>query len=389
MTARLYYQDSYLKEFPASVIETAEGGRRVYLDRTAFYPTSGGQPHDTGVIAGAPVIDVIDEGERIAHLTSEPVAPGEAECRIAWPRRFDHMQQHTGQHLLSKVLIEMYGAETVGFHLSAASATVDIAGSITDEQAAAAELRAHEVVSENRPVIISFEDASEAAGLRKPAEREGTLRIVTIADFDRSACGGTHVRATGEIGPIFIRKIERVHANTRLEFLCGARAVRRARADFNAVSQIARAFSAAPEETPALVARQAQALDASEKIRRKLAAELAVRNGRELYEATPPDPAGLRFAFRRAAKGSLDDEVRGLAQGFTAGARACLVYIVEDPPSLLVSVSKDAGIHAGNVVKNAVSAFGGRGGGSAQTAQGSVPSRNCLDALAAAVKSAI
>jgi alanyl-tRNA synthetase len=387
MTGRLYYQNSYIKDFHASVIETAEGGCRVYLDRTAFYPDSGGQPHDTGSIAGAPVIGVIDEDGRIAHLTGAPVSPGEVHCRIDWARRFDHMQQHTGQHLLSAVLAQMHGAQTVGFHLGAESSAIDVAaGALSEEQISAAENRANELVFENRSVSLSFEEAAQAEGLRKPSGREGTLRVITIEDLDRSACGGTHVRATGEIGPVFIRKVDRAHGNVRIEFLCGGRAVRRARSEFEALARIARTFSAAPEDTPALVVAQAKALEATEKSRRKLAAELAQRRGRELYESTAPDAAGLRHALHRIAQGSFDEEMRAMAQGFTSGPGACLVAIIDDPPSLLLAASKEASIHAGNVLKEAVAALGGRGGGSAQIAQGSVPSRDSLDALVAAVR---
>ena len=381
MTERLYYVDSYLREFRASVVETAGDGR-VYLDRTALYPTSGGQPQDGGTIGDVPVIEVIDEGERIAHVTAAAVPSGEVECRVDWPRRLDHMQQHTGQHLLSAVLIETCGAPTVSFHLGAESSSIDVtATTLSEGQLAAAEIRANEVVFENRPVRISFEDSQNAAGLRAPTERAGTLRIVTIDELDRSACGGTHVRTTAEVGPILIGKVERAHGNVRIEFLCGMRAVKRAHADFEALTRIARTFSAAPYDTPALVTAQAEALDAAEKSRRKLAAEAARRNGVDLYAATAPDASGLRRALHRITKGALDDEVRALAQGFVSGAKAWFVAVSEDPPSVLVAASKDAGIHAGNLVKEAVTALGGRGGGNPQMAQGSVPGRDGLAAV--------
>jgi len=373
LTERLYYTDSTLREFRAHVIETAEGGCRVYLDRTAFYPASGGQPHDTGTIAGAPVVEVVDEGDRIAHITSVPVPTGEADCRIDWPRRFDHMQQHSGQHLLSAVLVELYGAPTVSFHLGADASAIDIAAALTDAQLAAAEFRANEMVFENRPVSVSFADASAAADLRKPSEREGTLRIVSIEDLDRSACGGTHVRATGEIGPVLIRKLDRVRGNLRIEFLCGLRAVCRARADYDALSRIAHVFSSSLDDAPALAAAQAQSLEAAEKARRKAAVELAQVRGRELYEATAPDAAGLRTAVERVASAASDDELRAKAQGFTAQGRACFIAVIESArPAVLMAVSADAGVHAGNILKEAAGKLGGRGGGSAQMAQGSV-----------------
>ena len=378
-TERLYYHDSYLKEFTARVVERACEGRRLYLDRTAFYPASGGQPHDQGWIAGAPVVEVIEEDERIAHVTAEPVADGEVVCRLDWARRFDHMQQHSGQHVLSAVLVELFGIQTVGFHLGAEVSSIDLAvTALEPKQIAAAEARANEVVFENRPVTVSFEEASPALDLRKPSERQGRLRIVSVAGLDRSACGGTHVRATGEIGPILIRRLDRAHGGVRVEFLCGARALRRARADFEALSRVAGVFSASLDETPALVEAQSQQLQAVERIRRKLATELAGYRGRELYAATPADASGLRRVVKRLPKGAIDDELRATAQAFTAQPRAVFLAVIQDPPALLLAVSKDAGLHAGEALKAALEGVGGRGGGSATLAQGSAPTREAL-----------
>jgi alanyl-tRNA synthetase len=222
-TERLYYRDSRLIEFTASVTGSSDGGCRVYLDRTAFYPESGGQPHDTGTVNGIHVVDIIDEDDgRIAHVLAAPLdcaAGSEVHGAVDWVRRFDHMQQHTGQHLLSAVLMELYGAQTVGFHLSAEYATIDLAvNGLDPAPIAAAESRANHIVFENRAVAVSFEDASAGPALRKPSARDGELRIITIDGFDRSACGGTHVSATGEIGPILVRKVERAHQSIRLSF---------------------------------------------------------------------------------------------------------------------------------------------------------------------------
>ncbi len=384
LSERLYYTDSYLREFRAAVVARQDGGRRLYLDRTAFDPTSGGQPNDLGSIAGVEVRDVVDEEDWIAHLLAAPVEAAEVECRLDWPRRFDHMQQHTGQHLLSAVLAELYGAQTVGFHLGPESSAVDIAaGGFTEAQASKAERRANELVFENRPVGISFEAADEAAGLRKPSERGGTLRIVSIEGLDRSACGGTHVRATGEIGPILIRKLDRAHGNLRVEFLCGMRAVQRAQADYSALARAARNLSTALDEVPELAASQAEALAAADKARRKLEIELAGIRGRELYTQTAPDESGSRHRALRIERGGLDDTARAVAQGFTSGTRSWYLVVAEQPPSVLLAASADSGLHAGNLLKPAVTALGGRGGGSAQMAQGSVPTAEALNALTA------
>ncbi len=391
MTERLYYRDSYLAEFRASVVDVAEDGRRVYLDRTAFYPASGGQPHDTGMIGGVPVIDVIDEDDRIAHITAGPVTPGEVDCRIDWARRFDHMQQHSGQHLLSAVVLEMLGGGTVGFHMSADVSTIDVALTALDANTAAAvEQRVNELVLENRPLTVSFEENSAALGLRKPSDRPGLLRIISIEGVDRSACGGTHLRGTGEIGPVMLRKLDKAHGNVRIEFLCGFRAIRRARADYEALSKIARLFSVAPDDTPALALSQIQQLDTSEKARRRLAIELARLRGGELFRETTPNATGVRVVVQVLGKGvALDDDVRATAQGFAAGGKAVFLAVAEEPPSVLLAASADAGVHAGNAVKSAVTAFGGRGGGNAQVAQGSLPSLEALGSAAAQLRAAV
>ena len=387
MTERLYYRDSYLADFSATVTDITEDGRRVYLDRTAFYPSSGGQPHDTGMIGGVAVVDAIDEEDRIAHITAGPVGRGEVSCRIDWARRFDHMQQHSGQHLLSAVVLDMFGGGTVGFHLGADVSTIDVAlPSLDARQAAAVEQRVNELVIENRPLAVSFEENSAELGLRKPSQREGLLRVVAIEGVDRSACGGTHVRGTGEIGPVLLRKLDKAHGSVRIEFLCGFRAIRRARADYEALAKLARLFSAAPDEIPALAASQLQALDASEKARRRLATELARLRGAELFRATEPNAAGVRTVVQTLP--ALDDDVRAAAQGFTAGGKALFLAVAEDPPALLLATSADAGIHAGNAVKSAVTAFGGRGGGNAQLAQGSLPSREALVSALSQLKAA-
>ncbi|MFZ0933335.1 MAG: alanyl-tRNA editing protein, partial [Bryobacteraceae bacterium] len=295
MTERLYYADSYLRSFRAQVVEAASGGLTVYLDRTAFYPASGGQPCDTGSIAGCAVLDVVDEGDRIAHRLSAPLAAAEADCAIDWDRRFDHMQQHSGQHLLSAVFEELFALHTVSFHLGAESATIDLEGGAVEPRTVLdAERRANAVVFENRLLSVEFEDARVAAGLRKPSEREGPLRIVSIAGLDRSACGGTHVRATGEIGPVLIRKIEKVRETTRVEFVCGGRAVRRTRADFDSLTAAAQLFSVSLDGLPAAAAALLETSRAADKARRKLEMDLAVFEGRELYAATAPGADGMR-----------------------------------------------------------------------------------------------
>jgi alanyl-tRNA synthetase len=385
MTERLYYADAYLTAFDGTVLELLEGGRRAYLDRTAFYPTSGGQPFDRGWLGEAEVVDVIDEGERIAHLLASAGIEGQVRGRIDWGRRFDHMQQHTGQHLLSAVLAELFGWQTLSVHFGRESATLDLdTPSPGREQIVAAEIRANEVAVENRIVQVSFEEASAAGGLRKPTARAGTLRIVTIAGLDRSACGGTHVRATGEIGAILIRKVERVKQHARLEFLCGGRAVRAARSDLNLLTRIAALHSALAKEVPALIGAQRAELKQAVAARRELEQELCRYRARELYQAARLRPDGVRVTLVREETGTTE-RLRSLAQAFSVLPRTLFIGVLEDPPTVLLASSEDSGIDAGGTLRAELQRVGGRGGGSARLAQGTSKDRAGLEAVLGAL----
>jgi alanyl-tRNA synthetase len=377
-TERLYYRDSYLTRFPAQVAETADEGRRVYLDRTAFYPTSGGQPHDTGSLGGRTVLDVVDEDERVAHLLDGPLAAGPVEGVVAWDRRFDHMQQHTGQHLLSAVLAERFGFPTESVHFGPELATLDLGtAAISADQLRQAEATANAIVTEDRPVEVTFEDAARAAGLRKASDRTGLLRIVSIADLDRSACGGTHVRRTGEIGPILLRRTERVKQRIRVEFLCGARAVRRARADYDLLAGLAQASSAAVDEVAAVFDKQRADLKLAESRRRVAEEAWNALRARELYHQATPDAAGRRRLVVREEDGRLEI-LRGLAQVLSTMPGAVFLGILATPPTLVLAAAEDTGVDAGARLKAAVAAVGGRGGGSARVAQGTVPTTLAL-----------
>ena len=393
MTSRLYYTDAYRTAFDARITELSGDGRRVYLDQSAFYPTSGGQPFDLGSLGGTAVTDVIDDDERVAHVLAAPLgALGVGDTvhgEIDWQRRYDHMQQHTGQHLLSAVFADLFGFETMSVHFGADRSSLDLdVGTIDPAQLGRAERRANEIVWENRPVSVGFEDSATATGLRKPPPREGMLRIVTIEGLDRSACGGTHVRATGEIGAITLRGTERVRKQMRVEFLCGLRVVRQARTDFEMLSAIALSMKASIGEAPALVVSQGEQLRDATAVRKRLEGELAVFQARELYDGIGPTPAGARVAVVRRESGSLE-ELRPLAQAFAALPRAAFVATIASPATVLVAASDDAGVDVGAVLKRALAVAGGRGGGSPRLAQGTVPTADALDGVIASVKGSI
>ena len=381
MTDRLYYSDAYLREFAATVIEQGADDSRIYLDRTAFYPTSGGQPSDTGRLGGVEVVDVVDEGNRIAHLMAHAMTDPHPIGRIDWARRFDHMQQHTGQHLLSAVLAEQLGCTTTAVHFGRDTSTIDInLPQLTRDQVLGAEERANQIVVENRPVSVTFEPAEHVTGLRTASGRSGDLRIITIQDLDRSACGGTHVRRTGEIGAILLRRLERVRKAVRLEFLCGARAVRQARKDFSTLAHLAGELSTSAEELPQLVEAQREELKDATAARRELQMAFDLCRARELYQAAEPNQAGIRRVLVRET-GETAESIRGLGQAVTSMPKTIFIGVVAHPPTIILAASKDAGIDAARVLKELLANVGGRGGGSASLAQGMVPGRAQLDTV--------
>jgi alanyl-tRNA synthetase len=400
MSQRLYYDDSYLAEFDATVVGHAPGGR-LYLDRSAFYPTSGGQQFDRGSLRllqpdpsqpgvslpgllrpdnkpALDVIDVIDEGERVAHVLADQDAvslPLGARLtgQIDWARRFDHMQQHSGQHLLSAVFQQLVGAGTLSVHFGVDSSTLDLdLGALTHEQLLAVEERANALVFENRSVTTRLE-AAGAEGLRRESKRSGPLRVVDIAALDRSACGGTHVARTGEIGPLLLRKLERVRKAVRVEFLCGGRAARRARADYDTLAGLGALVSTSVDGVLEVMSKRLAELGQQSAALRVARESLDGYRSAELYAhaRAAAGPEGVALHVERTAEVGLQ-ELRGLAQGYIRHRRAVFLAVLAEPPSILLAASEDTGIDAGAVLKAALASAAGRGGGSARLAQGTV-----------------
>jgi alanyl-tRNA synthetase len=386
-TERLYYTDSYLKEFDARVVRTSPDprGARIYLDHTAFYPESGGQPSDRGTLAGAPLLDVMDDEGEIAHILAESPAAEVVEGRIDWERRFDHMQQHTGQHILSAAFERAGGYKTVSFHLGTESSTIDLdSDRVGAKQLEEAEELANRVVFENRPVQISFRAAAEAQqlDLRKPTFREGDIRLVEIAGFDLSACGGTHVSGTGGVGIISIRKVERAKGLTRVEFICGNRALRRARQDYVLLSEAARRFSTGLENVPEMITKQAQDLRDAVKSLQKLEEDLAEFEASQLWQRAP-EKGGVRvvqclFESTEGKKAKLVAH----AVGKQAGAIA-LIAVKGTPSALFFAQTPGGAANLSDVMKQTAAKFGGRGGGTRDFAQGGGLPENQLQAALA------
>lgn len=378
---RLYYTDADRLEFDATVTAVHADGHRVYLDRTAFYPTSGGQPHDTGALGGIAVVDVVDEGDTIAHVLAAPLAApvgATVTGSIDAARRLDHMQQHTGQHLLSAVFADLYGADTLSVHFGVDTSLIELSvGELTREQVVRAEARANEIAREARPVRVTFEDAATAAGLRKPSDRAGELRIVSIEGLDRSACGGTHVSTTAAVAPVLLRGTERVRGRLRVAFLCGARALVHSREEHELLARAAQAVSAAPADLPAIVAANRERLATLERDLRTLGREHAGERARRLHAEASPDAAGRRIVREQLPPGS-GERLRLTAQAMSELPRAVYVGSMEEPPMLTVAAGADTGLDAAVLLKRALAEVGGRGGGSPRIAQGTASDGEAL-----------
>ncbi len=377
MTARLYYSDSYTRAFSARIVERLNSHDRpgVVLDQTYFYPTSGGQPFDRGQINGVPVVDVVgrESDGAILHVLESSLPGAAAACEIDWSRRFDHMQHHTGQHILSQAFAQTARAETISFHLGAEGVSIDLAApKLALADLDRAEALANEIVQQDVEVRAWFPSEAElgAMTLRRDPKIQGPIRVVAIGDFDVTACGGTHVARTGEIGLIKIVGVGKAGKDARVEFLCGGRALRDYHRKSAVLTQLAADFSTGIGEVDQAVAK----LKAEhQELRRSLNAARAQLLDHEAAElaASAPTQNGLRIV-RRAWPARDPAELRGLAERLakqpgtvallgTAGSKAHLVF------ARAANVNKDMAA----LLKTALAVLGpARGGGSPQLAQG-------------------
>lgn len=379
MTERLYYTDSYTRAFTATIIEqlTVDGKPAVVLDHTYFYPTGGGQPHDTGKIAGINVVNVMSrEGDSaILHVLADSVPPGEVACEIDWERRFDLMQHHTGQHILSQAFVQVADAMTVGFHLSADSVTIDLnRSSISDTLVAQMEDLANRIIWENRPVTARIVDPSDTSGIRmrKLPEHLHTagLRIIDIDGFDVTACGGTHVAHTGEIGLIKVLRLEKRGDKTRVEFRCGSRALSDYRTKNSLAYQLTAALTVGIDELPAAVQRLQDNLKALQSELKAASQQLLTYEADQILSETPSDN-GKRIVsaiFTGRDAGDLRLLASRLTQ--TVGVLA-LLATTGDRVHLVFARSADLPTDMNALLKQALTQIeGGKGGGQPALAQG-------------------
>jgi alanyl-tRNA synthetase len=372
---RLYYTDPYLVEFDAVVREVSrqEDRWKIVLDRTAFYPTSGGQPFDTGTIGEAIVLDVFDQEDgTIGHLIDRELETNtRVRGHVDWNRRFDHMQQHTGQHLLSAAFDREAGAKTVSFHLGTTASTIDLDKELPADQIARVEDVVNKVLWEDREVCVKFVTASEAAKLplRKEPAREGDLRIIDIKDYDLSACGGTHVRRTGGIGVIAISGVERFKGGLRLEFVCGGRALRAFRSLKNAVGGSVRLLSVLPDDLPSAIEKLQLAGRTQQKSQEGLYERLAAHEAASL--AASGEKLGAANVVAATVSGWDANGLKKLASSIAATPATIAVLITTESPTLaVVARSQDLAFDTGVVLKALIDRFGGRGGGKGAMAQG-------------------
>ncbi len=375
ITRRLFWEDPYRREFEATVIESTDyaGQPAVVLDVTCFYPTSGGQPHDVGTLNGIAVCEVLEEGGRILHILERPLAEGTAvHGAIDWPRRFDHMQQHSGQHLLSQAFERLFDAETVSFHLGEEACTIDVTMADLDlAQVSQVEALVNGVIFENRPISAReyAEEEIGALGLRKAPTVHGRIRIVEVEGFDRCACGGTHVRTTGEIGLVHIRRWEKRRSQTRVEFLCGGRAQR----DYLRLEALCREaanrLSVGVGELPEAIVRLQEALQQSGREAQALRKQLLEREVALLALEAEPIPGG-RLLCRLLADYDAA-AMRYIAQGLAAQGGIVALLAVREP-SAQVCFVRSADFEADMVAlfREAAGPYGGRGGGQPHAAQG-------------------
>ncbi len=396
MSERLYYHDSFLHEFDAVVVsceksdqESAAGASSTWwvtLKQSAFYPTSGGQPHDTGRLGEVAVLDVFErEDGTIVHVTDGELAPGPVRASIDWSRRFDHMQQHTGSHVLSAAFHTLFNIQSVSFHIGKSISTIDVAASsLTDAQLEGVERHANEIIFDDQPVHLRYGSAAELAalGVRKESEREGTLRAVEIQGVDIQACGGTHVCRTGQIGLLVIRGVKKVRDNWRVEFVCGQRARQATRADFTLLEGISQRLTCGPEGIHAAITRILNERNAASRMGQrymeesaKLQAQLLLAKERAQHSSSRPRTVictleNSDMEFLRTVANNLIVEP-GLIALLGSEANGYVVFAKSE------SVAGDMSA----LLREAVKTAGGKGGGTRDFAQGNFPQGSDLNRI--------
>ena len=376
-THRLYYDDAYLQNFDARVLSCSPTGPvqgasgpqpawEVLLDQTAFYPSSGGQPNDLGLLGEAAVLDVREEADGIVHVVDRELEKGGVKGCVNWPRRFDHMQQHTGQHLLSAMFQERFGLPTVSFHLGGEICTIDLhGGEPSRDQLIGAQRAANKVICEDRPIGVRYGTREQLAGLgvRKEVEREGLLRAIEIEGADLQPCGGTHVKSTGQIGMILVRGCNKVRQDWRVEFVCGRRAEQAATEDFERERVLMKSLGCALEELPAAMERLTAERDGNFKSLRAALQQLANVWGSQLAANAPVAENGVRVVSM-VLQGAHPELLQPLATEIGKSERTVALLALAESGQLVFAQHPSVGKDLGAVLKSVLAAHAGKGGGS-------------------------
>jgi alanyl-tRNA synthetase len=375
-THRLYYDDAYLQNFDATVLSCepassvlSESGPipawEVLLDRTAFYPSSGGQPNDLGTLGEAAILDVRDASDGVLHIVDRDIARGAVKCVVDWPRRFDHMQQHTGQHLLSAMFHERFGLPTVSFHLGSDLCTIDLRGpEPSSDILQGAHRAANGVIFQDLPVNVRYGTAEQLAeiGVRKEVERQGLLRAIEIESADLQPCGGTHVKSTGQIGLILVRRCTRVRQDWRVEFVCGGRADRAAGGDFQLLQTLSKRLSCAPEDLVVAIEKALTEREAHFKDLRGVLQELAETRAALLVSTAPVSTKGARVVAG-LLRDSHPDLLLPLATEVARHQGAVGMLIREESGQFVLAQNPAAKQNLAGVLKEVFAVFPGKGGG--------------------------
>lgn len=386
-SVRLFFEDPYKVEFEARVIKRAvrEGKPVLILDQTCFYPQSGGQPADKGTIDGVDVCDVVEENSEILHVLEKDVASGRVKGRIDWVTRFDHMQQHAGQHILSQVFVELHQAKTLSFHLGKETSTVEIdLRKISEEHVQEVEARANRVVFENREIKFYSvpEERVDEVPLRKPPQKQGLIRVVEIAEFDYAACGGTHPRRTGEVGLIKILKWDRIRDNVRFEFVCGERAYWDYARKTKILRQLTHRLTASEQSVASSIEKLSAELKAQKKANRNLLSKVLDYEAQEI----------IRNAEGKVIKSVFTDkdpgEARSLALSIIRKGEFVVLYGLKlaTRVHLILAATENLGLDCRELIPVVSPLIMGRGGGSSSLVELSGEKTADLEAAIARVQ---
>lgn len=382
-THRLYYDDSYLQSFDARVLSCspsepfaspsgAIAAWEAILEQSAFYPASGGQPHDLGCIGDAKVLEVREDGDEIIHIVDRELQRGLVQASIQWPRRFDHMQQHTGQHLLSAMFHERFGLPTVSFHLGSEICTIDLRGpEPTEPILEGAQRAANACIFEDRPVTVRYGTAEQLQqiGVRKEVHRKGLLRAIEIASADLQPCGGTHVKSTGQIGMILLRRCTKIRQDWRVEFVCGGRAECFATEDYRCLLRVSDHLNCAPNDLLATVEKSAAERATHFKTLKGMVQELAEAQAALMVAAAPPGSEGLRLIVKRFTQ-IYPDLLVPLANEIAKHPKTVALLIAEEAGQIAFAQSADAGKNLQATFKLLHESFPLKGGGTRDFVRG-------------------